>query len=367
MNPIDEFLKDKEKRTQINYRWILRQYFREINQKPETYFKKKRDYQSDVDKWWRQHLDEVPKTRHTKLAIVKGLLEDNNIIYPKKFWLKLRKKRKGSRAATLDRVPTKTEFKTMLMHGDVKDKSLFLFTMSSGMRIDEVLKIKISMVNLKHDPPMIRIPGHITKNGDPRTTFISQEAKTYLEEWIRIRKSYIKTAIKKTRHICKKDINDDTLFPFSYDVAWHSWNRLLRKANLDDKDPTTNRYVLHIHCLRKYFLSQMKLSIPAVIPEALAGHEAYLDEAYQRYTIEQLGEYYKKAEQQITILESQPDLTEVQESLTRKDKQISTLQQEIHNLRNEVSGFESLLDTPKMTEKLGDLVLKKLQDLQKKK
>ena len=161
------------------------------NQKPETYFKKKRDYQADVEKWWRQHLDEVPKTRHTKLAIVRGLLEDNDIIFGKKYWMKLRKKRKGSRAATLDRVPTQTEFKTMMMHGDVKERALFLFTMSSGMRIDEVLKLKISMVDLKHDPPMIKIPGSITKNGDPRNTFISQETKTYLEEWLKIRESYI--------------------------------------------------------------------------------------------------------------------------------------------------------------------------------
>lgn len=336
MNSIDEFLKDKEKRTRINYGWILRQYFREIKQNPETYFKKKRDHKTDVNDWWTNHLDEVPKTRNTKLAVVKGLFEENNIIYPKKFWLKLRKKRKGSRAATLDRVPSQTEFKTMLMHGSVKDKALFLFTMSSGMRIDEALKLKISMVDLKHDPPMVKIPGSITKNGDPRITFISQEAKTYLEEWIRIRKSYIKTAIKKTGHICKKDINDDTLFPFSYDVAWTSWNRLLRKSNLDDKDPTTNRYVLHIHCLRKFFLSQMKLSIPAVIPEALAGHEQYLDEAYQRYTTEQLGEYYKKAEQQITILEAQPDLTGVHEQLQEKDKQIQELRDQMQMLMAKV-------------------------------
>lgn len=336
MNPIDEFLKDKEKRTRINYGWILRQYFREINQNPETYFKKKRDYQTDVTNWWTNHLDEVPKTRNTKLAIVRGLLEDNNIIYPKKFWLKLRKKRKGSRAATLDRVPTRAEFKTMLMHGDVKDRALFLFTMSSGMRIDEVLKLKLSMIDLKHDPPMVKIPGSITKNGDPRNTFISQEAKTYLDEWIKIRTSYIRTAIKKTRHICKKDINDDTLFPFSYDVAWTSWNRLLKKLKLDEKDPTTKRYVLHIHCLRKYFLSQMKLEIPAVIPEALAGHEQYLDEAYQRYTTEQLGEYYKKAEQQITILESQPDLSGVHEQLKEKDGQISDLREEMQERKMEI-------------------------------
>jgi len=340
MNPIDEFIKDKEKRTQINYGWILRQYFKDIDQKPETYFKKKRDYQSDVDKWWRQHLDEVPKTRHTKLAIVRGLLEDNDIIFGKKYWMKLRKKRKGSRAATLDRVPTQTEFKTMLMHGNVKDKALFLFTMSSGMRIDEVLKLKISMVDLKHDPPMIKIPGSITKNGDPRTTFISQEAKTYLEEWLKIRVSYIKTAIKKTGHICKKDVNDKTLFPFSYDVAWTSWNRLLKKTKLDDRDPTTNRYVLHIHCLRKFFLSQMKLEVPAVIPEALAGHEQYLDEAYQRYTIEQLGEYYKRGELKITILEAPPDLSGVKEELRGKDRQMKDMLKEMELMKQKIHLLE---------------------------
>jgi integrase len=337
MNPIDKFLKDKEKRTRINYRWILRQYFREINQKPEIYFKKKRDYESDINKWWTNHLDEVPKTRNTKLAVVRGLFEENNIIFPKKFWLKLRKKRKGSRAATLDRVPTIAEFKKMLMHGGVKDKALFLFTMSSGMRIDEVLKLKISMVDLKHNPPMVKIPGSITKNGDPRTTFISEESKTYLEEWLKIRKSYIRTAIKRTGHICKKDVNDDTLFPFSYDVAWTSWNRLLKKSKLDEKDPTTKRYVLHIHCLRKFFLSQMKLSIPSVIPEALAGHEQYLDEAYQRYTTEQLGEYYKKAEEQITILESKPDLTEVHKQLHEKDKRISELEKKIDDMNSKLT------------------------------
>ena len=351
MNSIEEFLKDKEKRTRINYGWILRQYFREIKQEPETYFKKKRDYQSDVDSWWRQHLDEVPKTRNTKLAIVRGLLEDNDVVFGKKYWLKLRKKRKGSRAATLDRVRTQSEFKTMLMHGDVKDKALFLFTMSSGMRIDEVLKLKISMVDLKHDPPMVKIPGSITKNGDPRITFISQETKAYLEEWIRIRKAYIRTAIKKTGHIAKKDVNDDTLFPFSYDVAWTSWNRLLRKANLDEKDATTNRYVLHIHCLRKFFLSQMKLSIPAVIPEALAGHEQYLDEAYQRYTTEQLGEYYKKAEQQITILESQPDLSGVHQQLKEKDQQIQKQSEEIQDLRNQMQKLMVEVLTMKDKEK----------------
>ena len=135
-------------------------------------------------------------------------------------------------------------------------------------------------------------------------------------------------------------MNDKTLFPFSYDVAWTSWNRLLKKTKLDDRDPTTNRYVLHIHCLRKFFLSQMKLEVPAVIPEALAGHEQYLDEAYQRYTVEQLGEYYKKGELKITILEAPPDLSGVKEELKEKDQQMKDMFKEMELMKQKIHLLE---------------------------
>lgn len=111
----------------------------------------------------------------------------------------------------------------------------------------------------------------------------------------------------------------------------------------------------------------MKLSIPAVIPEALAGHEQYLDEAYQRYTTEQLGEYYKKAEQKITILESQPDLTEVHEQMKEKDKQISTMQQEMHNLRNQIGGFQKIIEDPEFRIEIMNMMAKEWEKLQQEK
>ena len=355
MNPIYEFLKDKAKRTQKNYRWILDQFFRELKQDPKTYFDNKdRDYQTDIGQWWDQHLNEVPKTRNTKLAIVKGLMEDQEVVLPAKYWKKLRHIRKGSRAATLDRVPTESEFKRMLRHGDVKDKALFLFTMSSGMRIDEALQITPDMMDLDQKIPIIKLPGSITKTGDPRITFISQEAKDYLQEWLKIRKQWLRRSIKRTGHLCTKDINDNRIFPFSYDVAWTRWIYLLKKTGLDQRDPTTNRYVLHIHCLRKYFLSQLKLQIPAVIPEALAGHEQYLDEAYRRYTETQLAEYYRQGEPRITVLQSAPDLTGVHEELKEKDKEIMHMRQEMHELRNLISELGSKkLDQLKELEKKG--------------
>jgi len=337
MNPIDQFLKNKEPRTQKNYKWILNEYFREIKQDPDTYIKKDKDYREQIKTWWEQHLDEVPKTRHTKLAVVKSFLESYEIVYPKSFWIERRRERKGRRAATLDRVPTAAEFKAMLLHGDIKDKALFLFLSSSGMRIDEVLQLKLSdklKKNLEHDPPLIEISASIAKTGDPRITFITPEAKDNLLEWLNIRKAYIDRAIKRTQHLCNKNPNDDTVFPFSYDVAWTRWINLLKKTGLNQRDEKTNRYVLHIHCLRKYFLSQLKLEIPEVVAEAFAGHEKYLDESYRRFTREQLGDYYKKGMHRLNVFETQPDTTHIQKRMDQKDKTIEDMQKRIDTLEN---------------------------------
>lgn len=349
MNVIDDFLQYKAKNTQRNYTWILKEYFKEIKQEPDTYFKTERDYKKDINQWWTNHLDEVPTTRNTKLNILKSFFDEYEILFPKKFWVKLRRMRKGNRPATMDRVPSPTEFKKILQHGTIKDKSVFLFTASSGMRINEVLQIKPEHIDLKHDPPRINIPGSISKTGDPRITFISYEAKEYLEMWlskiyteedekkreikVSLRDIYLKQAIAKTKQKYKTTRKNDAVFPFHYNIAWTRWAYLIKKAKLDDRDPTTNRYVLHIHCLRKYFLSQLKLKIPSIIAEALAGHEEYLDQAYRRYTKQQLAEFYKKGMENVTILETQPDLTGIHEQLKEKDTEIQELNKRLNDLR----------------------------------
>jgi len=165
---------------------------------------------------------------------------------------------------------------------------------------------------------------------------------------MKIRNQWLKRSIKRTGHLCSKDVNDNRIFPFSYDVARTRWVYLLKKTGLDDRDPTTNRYVLHIHCLRKYFLSQMKLQIPAVIPEALAGHEQYLDEAYRRYSQDQLRKYYKEGEPRITVLERSPDLTDVQEQLSEKDEQIREMQENMKIMKLTLQSLENKLDIEKI-------------------
>lgn len=336
MDTIQDFLGTRRK----GYRWILNEYFRELKQDPNTYFKnqRRRDYKKDITTWWDNHIHEVPKTRNTKLSVMHTFFDHYEIMYPKAFWLGLRRQKKGSRAATLDRVPTTQEFKSMLEHGDIKDKALFLFLMTSGMRVNECLKVTIPMVRMNNDPVLIKLPGSITKTGDPRITFITDEAKHYLEAWLRIRQKYIDTAIKKTQHLCKKQYEDNRVWPFTYDVVWTCFNRLTAKIGIDERDQETKqkRHIVHPYSLRKFFLSQMKLDVPAVIPEALAGHEKYLDESYRRFSPEELGAYYKKAEARLTILGSTPDLSGLHSDIEALKKENTELKEDMAKLMRKI-------------------------------
>jgi len=337
MSVMEDFLKNKEKNTQRNYKWIIKQYFDEIKQDPDKYFTfKKHDYKKDIAEWFDRHLDEVPKTRNTKLNIVKSLFEYQEVMLPKAFWVGQRRKKKGSRAATLDRVPSKEEFKRILNHGTIKDKALFLLLGSSGMRIDEALRLTTDMIDFNLSPVTISLPGHITKTGDPRITFISDECKEYLLEWLKIRDDYIEQAIRRTGHLNNKNRGDNTIFAFKYNIAWTRWVYLIKKAGLDKRDPTTNRYVLHIHSLRKMFLSRMKEKIPGAVAEALAGHEEGLDSAYKRYTKYQLAEYYSEGMPMVTVFVETQDLSKVNEEISKLKEDNQRLQNELNQMNQKI-------------------------------
>jgi integrase len=209
---------------------------------------------------------------------------------------------KGSRARTSEMELTREVLRKIIAHADVKGRALFLFLLSSGVRIGEALQLKLEDVDLSVDPPLVTVRGEYTKAGDAYTTFISSEAREALEEWLRVRDSYLESAKNRGRGLGRSKAQDDPrLFPFSETVAEQMWATCIEKAQLDSKDPSTGRRRLRIHMLRKWFLSQAKMAVPESVAEAWAGHRGYLDDAYRRYTRQQLAELYRKAEPYLLI------------------------------------------------------------------
>jgi len=303
--------------TQFTYKSALRKFLQCIGVDSfETYFNDGRDYEEDIEEFLSKLNGSPPKTIRLYLTAVKSYFKRNKIKFEDDFWEELTRRIKGSRARTMDRIPTIEELRQILTHTDAKGKALFLMLASSGMRIGEALSIKINDINLDKDPVEIRIGGEFTKTGDPRFTFINTEAKQVLVEWLKIRKQYLVSACGKSRY--NKNPNDDRLFPFDSSTAWHIWTKALRKANLEEFDPSTNRRTIHIHVLRKFFRTRASLHMPREMVEALIGHSEGLDEVYLKYSKDDLIENYKKCEKELLIFTDQDTIKEYTSHLEEK-------------------------------------------------
>ncbi len=222
-------------------------------------------------------------------------------------------RRLGSRlpkggAQTLDVAIDHQFLRQILPHMTLLGRALVLVMASSGMRLGGALSITLEDTDLEASPARLYVRGPGAKGGAPRMTFITAEAAETLREWLKVRDQYLQASCNRNAGLVRagrsraKDTEDDRLFPVSKKTCWDSWNRALAAADLDQRDPVTGRLKRTYHGLRKFYLSQAKLVIPAEIPEALAGHRGYLTDAYRRYTEEQLEDYYRQAEPQLTVM-----------------------------------------------------------------
>ena len=303
------------KATAYTYKSALKKFFQSVYHEEDVdveeycdkYFETKRDYEEDIKRFFVSIKAEPPKSVQTWLAAVKSFLMENDVELPQRFWKRISKRIGSTRAVTEDIVPSNVQLRQILSHMRVKGKSFSLVLASSGMRIGELLQLKLDEVNFDVSPTRMNIRAEYTKSGGRRYAFISDEATETLKEWLKIREKNLRTAIGRSKHkppkgeAPQRSIEDQRIFPFTKQSAYTIWNNALDNTKLNGIDDRTNRHKIHPHVLRKFFRSRMATIIPVDIVEALMGHEGYLTEVYRRYTSEQLGEYYKKAEATINI------------------------------------------------------------------
>jgi hypothetical protein len=105
----------------------------------------------------------------------------------------------------------------------------------------------------------------------------------------------------------------------SYWNADHIFSLALKNAGLAVKDDH-GRDTIHIHCLRKFFFTQMLQPLGRDIAEALMGHKLFLDSAYRRYTEDQMREFYLKGMDAVTIMLRRKGMSqeEIKESFKRQ-------------------------------------------------
>lgn len=198
-----------------------------------------------------------------------------------------------------DRIPTREEIKSILEYGNIKDRAVILFKVSSGVRDRTLAGLNIGDVDLEAFPDvaLVKVRPEIAKRRIAYVTFITPEAVRALNAYLDLRR-------RKEEEL----VLEAPLFAYmgrrQAPAAFSKrWRRLLSKAGKDEKRRTWNE--LHLHVLRKFFRTSLELAgISTSFRERLMGHKGeHLDDAYFKPHIEQLLEEYRKAMSRLTIFE----------------------------------------------------------------
>jgi integrase/recombinase XerD len=207
---------------------------------------------------------------------------------------------------TQDVTPTPEQMKLILEHSDLRGKTLETMIVSSGMRIGELLNLRIEDIDFTIHPTAIHLWNTETKTDEERWTFISDEATEFLKLYLKGRKegyvflgrdqgekpdgsSYLRGPISENEHMSY----------FTADVIFSS---ALDRARLRKKD-VNGRDVFHLHKLRYFFKTYMGPHMDSQYVEAFMGHgNGSMKHLYDELPIQEIAKIYEKGMHAVTIL-----------------------------------------------------------------
>lgn len=256
-------------------------------------------------------------TIRTRLAAVRSYAKENGILIGKKHFAALfdtdEKTGKPIDDTLLDKAFSIEEARNVYHHLTPQMKPLFQVLLSSGMRINEALKVRLKNVDLTKDPARIYIPKEDTKTNTARTVFISSEAKILLQDqWIpgldgyyrsaRLKSGFEIKGSKKERNVQREELKknlpkNDRLFPMTEANFRHALMRACKKAGLNQGI----RYEHHVHSIRKSTRTLLGAQKYHDLGEYQLGHATGMDTHYVRLSVEQAAPIYREAERYLTL------------------------------------------------------------------
>ncbi|MCJ7506449.1 site-specific integrase [Candidatus Bathyarchaeota archaeon] len=238
---------------------------------------------------------------------------------------------------SVDRAFEDEEIRSMLMRTDLKGKVLILVGLTTGARIGEISKLRISDIDFEANPPTITFQPSADKTRRGRTSFTTHETIKVISDFLGSRKSS-----DPQGWLFPKPKN--ALVPESGDSHEAQIRRLLIRCDLRTKEGGSRRYALHTHCLRKTFRTKCaEANVLFHVSESWMGHAIGLDRNYLRLNGKVMVQEWQKVEPYITYL-SPPD----PKTLVESSERLKSL--ELENLRL----MKDSVDASKRMETLED-------------
>lgn len=216
------------------------------------------------------------------------------------------------------------DIKKILHESSAQRRALYLFLSSTGMRIQETLKLRKRDLDFSFDRIMVKIPGKYTKTKKPRKTFVTKEAEKYLTP------------------ILEKKKDDDLIFATNEDSlkAKHTeedyFYRLRMRTGLVDRYDT-KIHKITLHSFRSWCITKCN-RVDSDFGNALGGHEKYM-KRYNRFSDAEKCELFIKAEKALSIFEK-VDVDELKKIDEKNQQHILEQNEKIDALEKSLKLFE---------------------------
>jgi len=273
-----------------------------------------------------------PKTVHTYLSAVKGLLRYEGVSIDS-YQFKARVELPPMMEVSLDRIPTREEIRDILLNCDKKTRALVALLATTGLRIGEAAQLRVG--NVDSDSNKITVMSQRTKTRRGRIGFTTDETIGFLRDYLgsRIR--------KKNDWLFLDERNEEK--HTTVDGLYMNVYRVLRRLGLKNRlDPDSKRNELHPHSFRKYFFSKLiGGGVDRGIAERLMGHNFGFDNAYLHMDENRLRQEYMKAIEDFTFLkdakldketrkrveEVESENQQLKEKMEKMDQQMAEIRQ----------------------------------------
>jgi hypothetical protein len=188
------------------------------------------------------------------------------------------------------------------------------------MRLNEALHLRVSDIDFNEK--VIRVSAAFTKKGDKREVPLIPE----LEE-----------AIKK--YLEKRQVQSVWLFPslenpsspMAKERAQDSFNQLLRRLGLDQRDPSGLGYQIHFHVFRKWHKTQLERhGVHRLVLERWQGRDIGSQGVYFLPTGDDLKRENEKAAEALKIFGRHEDVRSLEEKFEALKRYVETLRMALY-------------------------------------
>ena len=280
----------RSQNTERTYLKGLSSFFKRFDiQNPDEFIEKIKSGGMDPNETYRDFVVKLasselaPKSVAAWAASLKKFLSANGIEITRKVPIKVYNVHE-------DTLPSREELRKIIESCSLKSRACIMLMASGGLRIGELHQLKVGDVSLEKNPSTIKIKAAGAKERKGRITFITDEAKSVLHEYLATRKD-----LQPTSALISTDAGD----PMTYQNMQFIMNNALRKFSQKEG----KRFKLHPHSLRKWFKTQLiAAGVPGPIVDRLTGHARYLAQEYELYTEDQLREWYSRGADNLRIM-----------------------------------------------------------------